>query len=86
MDRTSATTTLKKITWPHEVVYTLAGKPASYQDMAVLQLACGYLLVMNSEMAIRVQMVSHLKALMSNAQLYGWERTRGLSTGCCSTS
>ena len=32
MDRTGATTIPKKITWPHEDVYTSAGKPTSYQD------------------------------------------------------
>ena len=77
MDRTGAATVLKKITWPHEVVYTSAGKPASYQDMSVPQFMYGYLLVMDSEEAdIRVQMDSHLKALMSDAQLYGWKCTR----------
>ena len=41
------------------------------------QFVYGHLLVMDSKEAdIRVQMASHLKALMSDAQLYGWERTR----------
>ena len=81
MDRTGATTVLKKITWPHEVVYTSAGKPALYQDMTVPQFDHRYLLIMDSKEAdIRVQMASHLKALMSDAQLYG------LYTGCGSTS
>ena len=30
----------------------------------------------SEEVDIRVQMPSHLKALMSDAQLYGWARTR----------
>ena len=33
MHRTGATTVVTKVTWPDEVVYTLAGKPASYQDI-----------------------------------------------------
>ena len=70
MDRTGTTAVLKKITWPHEVVYTSAGKPAAYQDLTVLQFVYGYLLVMESEEAdIRVQLALHLKALMSDAQL-----------------
>ena len=77
MDRTGATTVLNTITWLHEVLYTLDGKPTSYQDMSVPQFVYGYLLVMDSEEAdIRVQMASHLKGLISDAQLYGWDRTR----------
>ena len=41
MDRTGATIILRKITWPHEVVYTSADKPASYQDMSVPQFVHG---------------------------------------------
>ena len=68
---------LNKITWPHEVVYTLAGMPISYQDMSVPQFVYGYLLVMDSEKAdIRDQLASHLKCLMSDAQLYVWDRRR----------
>ena len=75
MDRT--TTTLKKITWPHEVVYISACKPASYQDISVPQFVYGYLLLMDSEEAdIRVHMASHLKSLMADAQLYRWEHIR----------
>ena len=71
MDRTGATTVLN-ITWPHEVVYTSVGKPASYQLMSVPQFVYGYLLVMDSvEADIRIQMASHIKGLMSDAQLYG---------------
>ena len=57
MDSTGATTILKKITWPHEVVYASAGKPASYQDMSVHQFVYGFFLVMDSEeVDIKVQM------------------------------
>ena len=84
MDRTGTTTILKKITWPHEVVYTSVGKSASYQDMTVLQFFNGYLLVMDSkEVDIRRQMASHLKALMSDAQLYGWKCTRAFHVVFC---
>ena len=41
MHRTGATNVLNKITWPHEVVYTFDGKPASYQDISVLQFVNG---------------------------------------------
>ena len=45
--------------------------------MSVPQFMYGYLLVMESEEAdIRVQIASHLKGLMSDVQLYGWDRSR----------
>ena len=37
MERTWAPTVLNKITLPHEVVYTSAGKPTSYHDISVTQ-------------------------------------------------
>ena len=75
--RTGAITVLNKITWPHEVVYTSDGKPASYPDISVLQFVYGYLIVMESKEAdIKVKMAAHLKDLMSDAQVYGWDRTK----------
>ena len=57
----------------------LSGKPASYQDMSIPQFVYGYLPVMDSEEAeIRVQKTSHLKTLISDAQLYGWNHTRAI--------
>ena len=35
MHCTGATTMIRKVIWPHEVVYTLDGKPAAYQDILV---------------------------------------------------
>ena len=31
LHRTGASMVLNKVTWPHEVVYTLDGKPAAYK-------------------------------------------------------
>ena len=60
-DRIGTTTILNKVTSPHEVVYTSAGKPDADQDLRVLQFVYGYLLVMDSDEAdIRVHMASHL--------------------------
>ena len=68
MDRTGATTVINKVTWPHEVVYTSDGKPASYQDISVHRFVYEYLIVMDSEEAnIKVKMAAHLKDLMSRA-------------------
>ena len=35
MHRTGATAMWNKVTWPHEVVYTLVGKPATYEDISI---------------------------------------------------
>ena len=35
MHRTGATAVLNKVTWPHEIVYTTVGKPATYEDISV---------------------------------------------------
>ena len=77
MDWTEATTLVYKVTWPHEIVYTSAGKPASYQNISIPPFVHGYMIVMvGEEVAIKKTMAAHLKELMSKAEVYGWECTR----------
>ena len=60
------------IAWPHEVVYTSAGKPASYEELSTPLLVQGYLIVMKGEKeAVRAWMASRLEELMGDAELYG---------------
>ena len=44
IDRTGASMVVNKVTWPHKVVYSLAGKPASYQDISIPQFVLGYMI------------------------------------------
>ena len=68
---------LHKVTWPHEVVYTFAGKPATYQDFLIPLFVQGYLIVIDAwEWLIKKKMVTHLQDLMSDTQLYGLERAK----------
>ena len=58
MVRTGATIVIRRITWPHEVQYTSAGKPAAYDDLSVLSFVQGYIITMNSQdSAIREKMM-----------------------------
>ena len=75
MDRSGGTTEIK-VTWPHKVVFTSAGKPASYQDISIPQFVHEYMIIMeDEEVAINERMASHLKEQMSDAELYGCEWT-----------
>ena len=77
LHRTGATTFLNKVTWPHEVVYTLAAKPIAYQEMLIPLFVQGHCIVMDTEDGlIRQNMVVHLMDLLSDAQLYGWDHAR----------
>ena len=77
INRTGASTLLHAVTWPHEVVYNSDGKPATYQDLSIPVFEQGYLIIMDIEDGlIKKQMAAHLQDLMSDAQLYGWERAR----------
>ena len=40
------TMVVKNITWPHEMVYSSAGKPTAYQELSVYTFVQGYLVVM----------------------------------------
>ena len=65
---------VKRLIWPHEVVYTLTGKPASYEELSTPLFVHGYLIVMRGEEgAVRKKMASHLEELMSDVEPNGWE-------------
>ena len=71
-----ATTVLNKVTWPNEVVYTPDGNPTAYQDILIPLFIKLYLIVMDTEEGlIRQKVASHLKDLISDAQVYGWDWT-----------
>ena len=56
---------LRKVTWP-----------AAYQNISVSLFVQGYLITMNSQdSSIKHRMAEHLKDLMSDAEMYGWDRT-----------
>ena len=68
---------VKRITWPYEVIYmySVAGKPAIYEELSLPLFVQGYLIVMKGEeRAIRAKMATHLEELMEDAELYSWER------------
>ena len=63
---------VRKVTWPHEVVYTSDGKPDAYQDISVPLFVQGYLITMDSQdSSTKHRMAEHLKNLMSDAEMYG---------------
>ena len=80
MNHTGASTVVRKVTWLHEVVYTLEGKPAAYQDISVPLFVPGYLITMDSQdTTTKHRMVEHLQDLMSDAEMYGWDRTKAFN-------
>ena len=61
--------------WPHEIVYSVDGKHAGYEDLTIPMFVQGYLLIMKGEgEPIKDKMATHLEELMCDAQLYGWQR------------
>ena len=68
---------IKRITWPHGVVYTVAEKPAAYEELSIPHFVQGYLIVMSGEKeTVSAKMASILEDLMGDVELYGWERIR----------
>ena len=77
MPWTRATMVVRKVTWPHDVVYTTAGKPAAYQNISIHLFIQGYMIIIEGEeWVIRERVASHLLELMSDAKLCGWDCTR----------
>ena len=62
---------VRKVTWPHGVVYTSDGKPAAYQYISVPLFVQGYLITIDSQhSSAKHRMAEHLKDLMSDAEMY----------------
>ena len=47
--RTADSTISKRATWPHEMVYIVAGKPTFYDEISLVLFINGYLIVMKGE-------------------------------------
>ena len=83
MQRTGASTVIHKVTWPHKVVYTSEGNPASYQKLTIPLFVQGYLIVMElEEKRVKKLMFTHLQDLMSDTQWYGWDKVRTFHGVC----
>ena len=56
---------VKKVIWLHEVIYTVAGKPAAYEELSIPLFMHDYLIIMQSEKdSVRAKMASHLQELI----------------------
>ena len=73
MVRIGATMVIKCITWPHDVQYTLARKPAAYEGLIVSCFMQVYFITMKSHDAISENMMLHLEEPMGDVDLYGQE-------------
>ena len=74
---TADCTVFKKVTWPHEVMFTPKGRPAVYKELSVMTFVRGYLILMDSQpQNIKALMDSHLTDLMENGEAYGWPVVR----------
>ena len=75
--RTTDSSVLHKVTWPYEVMYTVTSKPAEYKGISIPCFISEYLVAMATEkLSVHPLMVQHLRDLMSEAKLYGWEPAR----------
>lgn len=68
---------VKMVAWLHEVIYSVAGKLAAYEDLSMPLFMQGYLIVMKGEeRAIKEKMATHVEEIMGGTELYGWERVK----------
>ena len=65
MHQTGASMVVKSVIWPYEVVYTMARKPAVYQDMSLPLFLQGYMIIMkDDEGATKERMATYIDDLM----------------------
>ena len=81
MQHTAVSMVVKKVTWPHKVIYTEAGKPVAYEELSIPLFVHGYLIIMRNEKdSVRAKMASHLDELMDDVGLYSWDKVRAYHT------
>ena len=74
---TADTVVTKRITWPHEVIYTSQGEPAIYEELSAVLFINGYLTVLvEYTEEVKGHMLWHLQELMEDAEFYGWRSVR----------
>ena len=76
----------KHVTWVHKLGYATDGKATVYDNIVVPLFVQWYLICHGGvkastqsldEHSFRVRLITHLKKLMEDAQLYGWEKVQG---------
>ena len=64
MHYTGATSVVRNVIGPHEVVYILEGKPTAYRDISVPLFVQGYLITMDSQdSSLKHSMAEHMNDL-----------------------
>ena len=64
------------VTWPHGVVDATDGKAAVYKILMQLFVQGNFIVIEEEKEAVRTWMTMHLKDLMVDSQLYGWEKAQ----------
>ena len=68
---------VKRVKWPHEMVFTSQGHAPVYVDMSLVLFSNEYLAIVAEEsVAIQEYMVSHLQELFEDVEVYVWKRVR----------
>ena len=71
--RTADTTAVKKVLWPHELVFTPDCQPATYESLSCMAFVNGYISIMDLQtVTIRNKMTIHLQEIMEDGEIFGW--------------
>ena len=75
--RSTDTTAIEKVLWPHELVFTHEGQTAAYESLSAMSFINGYLCTMSFEKdSLRDKMAVHLHEMMKNGETFGWPMVR----------
>lgn len=66
---------LRKIIWPHYLVYSTGEQPPACEDLSFPLFVSGYLAILDAtKLTQKLIMIKHLKELIAGAELGGWDR------------
>ena len=71
--RTTDSMVIRRVVWPHEMVYTMEGQPPVYSDMSIALFMNGYLTVLTAEAEDNKPFfLQRLQELMEDSEIYNW--------------
>ena len=74
-------TVVRRITWPHELIYTARGQPVVYEQLTLPIFLTDYLADVDTmKLGLKEANLKHICELMVDADTYGWEAVHAYHT------
>ena len=75
--RSADTSTIQKVLWPHELIFTPEGQPTAFESLSIMDFVNGFLTIMPLQTdAHRIKMSAHPQEMMKDCDTFRWPMVR----------